>query len=66
MLPEKGELSCIFPTSIQREHKCMSVKAGRGRGRENITPASTGSTDRDGKEFSWQKLEIVLSHSTNT
>lgn len=66
MLPEKGEFSCIFPTSIQREHKCMSVKAGRGRGRENMTSASTGSTDRDGKEFSWQKLEIVLSHSTNT
>ena len=33
---------------------------------ENTITARTSSTDRNRKEFYWQKLEIVLSHSTNT
>jgi hypothetical protein len=44
----------------------MSIKAGRGREREAMITASTGSVDSNRKEFYWQKLEIVLSHSTNT
>lgn len=36
------------------------------KGRENMITARTSSTDRNRKEFYWQKLEIVLSHSTNT